>query len=479
MDKKNGPAGNDAAPPTSKEVTKSIRHRFAEGETSVMPLADVLRSRDRGPLLTQEPSAQHPNSDKTSIVATPEGLGPRRSAVSPHQQKTQVVALTAAQTALLSRTEPVPTQVAPERTAPQAKIPAPAERKEPTGRTTLAAISRTPDPATAATQPSLKPAKPSPLDELVNSGVHEAVGDDLEARPKTKLTQPALAAAPQAVALKNPARQRVANGCIVVFSCKGGSGATMLSLNTAFFGAKQGHTACIVDLDLQMGDALAALGLSPRYNIAQASSALADHVPLTKKLLPTHDSGVAVLSQVGTLDDMDKITPESMAALVLAVRQTFDVAIIDGVRDFSDNVLAVLDVAEKISIVTVQEVLAVRRARWAFSILRRIGFDPQDITIVLNRYSPQGDISLASIQTMFDPALVITVPQDTSSVTQSLNRGVPLLDGRGQTSVFQAVGQVCANAIYDDVPVDQGTSEGAPASKPLWQRIFKRSGDAP
>lgn len=470
MDKKKGPNAPDPAATTSPEVAKSIRHRFAEGETSVMPLADVLRSRDRGPLLSQNPPAGAPAGDKTQVVAIPAGLGPRRGSGPAHQQKTQVVQLTAAQSALLSRTEPAPTQVSPSPVRAAAAAATPAPRKEPSVRTTLAAINRTPDPSATATQPTA-PRAPSPLEDVVASSVAEVVAAKAQLPGKD-----APQTAPAPARAKGPLRQRVANGCIVVFSCKGGSGATMLSLNTAYQGAKDGYSACIVDLDLQMGDALAALGLSPRYNIAQASSALQDKAPLGKNLLPTHDSGVAVLSQVGALDDMDKVTPDSMAQLVLAVRQNFDITVIDGVRDFSDNVLAVLDVAEKITIVTVQEVLAIRRARWAFSILRRIGFDPQDITIVINRYTPSGDISLTSIQSMFDPALTLTVPQETGTVTQSLNRGVPLLESRTASPVTHAVGRVCSNAIYDDIPLEGGDPSSA-ASTPLWRRIFRRPGE--
>ncbi len=118
--------------------------------------------------------------------------------------------------------------------------------------------------------------------------------------------------------------------------------------------------------------------------------------------------------------------------------------VVDGVRDFSENVLAVLDVADKIAIVTLQEVLAIRRGRWAYGILRKIGFDPRDITVVVNRYNPQHQISLGTLRQMFDPATVLTVVREEALALQSLDRGTPLLDLNPRHLLTQNIAAVAA-----------------------------------
>jgi Flp pilus assembly CpaE family ATPase len=160
-----------------------------------------------------------------------------------------------------------------------------------------------------------------------------------------------------------------------------------------------------------------------------------------------HESGISVISQVGSLDDLDKIDAEALPTLVGDLRRLFDVLVIDGVRDFSDNVLAILDVADKIAIVTVQEVLAVRRARWAFNILRKIGYDPRDLTVVVNRYETPSEIPLKTIEKIFAPAVVLPVDNDSSLVRQSLNRGVPVGSLNAGHRLTKDVERIAANLI--------------------------------
>jgi Flp pilus assembly CpaE family ATPase len=260
---------------------------------------------------------------------------------------------------------------------------------------------------------------------------------------------------------------------LVFFSCKGGAGATALSLNVAHHYAREKQSTCIVDLDLQLGDALAALALQPRFTIAQAAQSVQKGDDVMATMLPSHASGVSVLSQVGSLDDLDQINSEGMAQLVEELRDTFDVIVVDGVRDYGDNVLAVLDVADKIAIVTVQEVLAIRRARWSFSILRKIGFDPKDITIVINRFDPSAEIPFLTIKRIFDPCVVLTVPSDGPLVLQSLNRGVPLQELGPNHTVTRNIGRLARNLAGDVVPEQ---NEVTAVRKPgFWKRLFGRS----
>ena len=274
-------------------------------------------------------------------------------------------------------------------------------------------------------------------------------------------------------------KRRVVNQVVVVFSCKGGAGATALAANAAHAAATNGQAACILDLDLQLGDALAAFGLQPKFSVAQAIGLLAERQSLTRNLLASHASGVHVLSQVGNLNDLERITPESMGTLLLALRQQFDAIFVDGVRDFGDNALAMLDSADKVVIVCVQEVLAIRRARWIFGILRKIGFEATDISLVVNRYNEGSDIPLASIRAMFEGAQVLPLGGDGVLVTQALNRGVPLAELRADHPLVDGMARISSHLLCDDPYAAESVETDAPpegAPQNFLRRMFKGKG---
>ena len=246
-------------------------------------------------------------------------------------------------------------------------------------------------------------------------------------------------------------------------------GATALSTNVAHYYATEKKRTVLVDLDLQLGDALAAMSLQPAMTIAKAMEEAQRGTSVSILPLPRHATGVSVLSQVGSLDDLDKISSEGISRFVEGLRTSFDTIVVDGVRDFSDNVLAVLDMADKIAIVTVQEVLAIKRARWAFGILRKIGFDGRDITVVVNRYVNDEMIPFATLKKMFDPAPVAVVPADGALVLQSLNRGTPLQELSPQNTVTRNIVRLAKNLLGEQVEEDAEATVVAKAS--FWDRL--------
>ena len=93
---------------------------------------------------------------------------------------------------------------------------------------------------------------------------------------------------------------------ISVFQAKGGVGATLLSSNLAGALLEGGKRVVLVDLDLQLGDALVFLDMSVRYTVTEV---LENMERLDRELLlaslAQHSSGLYVLSQGDRLEDSD------------------------------------------------------------------------------------------------------------------------------------------------------------------------------
>ena len=64
---------------------------------------------------------------------------------------------------------------------------------------------------------------------------------------------------------------------ITVFSTAYAVGKTLIAINMAAELARNRHTVCLIDLDLQFGDAASALRLTPEKTIADAEKSMREH----------------------------------------------------------------------------------------------------------------------------------------------------------------------------------------------------------
>lgn len=413
------------------------RRRFGDGETIVMPLADILRQREEQafePAERKDESAGSLNDrtltrGKTEIISAP--LHPRSPSLDIGGNATVVA------------------------------------------RPNFSASSRASERAPNVTPPGTSAT--SAADErtrvAVNPQVPAASRPTASAPAANVVVAPPSAKVPIADAPTSPSvaeRRQV----VAFFGSKGGTGATVLAMNMAHAYARDDLKTCVLDLDLQMGDALAAFGLQSSLVMSDAIQAVLRGEKIADGRLPTHAGGVSVVSQVGSVEDLERINPETLPRLIDALRVFNHTVLIDGLRDFSDNALAVLDAVDKVCLVVVQEVLSIRRARWIFSILRKLGFEPGDVVVVVNRFDAASDIPLESLKRMFEGAAISEITNDPRLALQSLNRGVPLQTLGPQQPITQSLYRLGRFLLGETVAPPIATQAARPVG--LWAKLFGR-----
>lgn len=230
----------------------------------------------------------------------------------------------------------------------------------------------------------------------------------------------------------------------VVFSCRGGSGATTLAVNTAAMVARAGRSVCVVDLDLQLGDVCTALDLaSPTSLSAVAREAHSLDAVSLRRRLAQHGSGICALSQAGHVDDLDPQLAARMPQLLTTLRANFDHVVVDGVRDFGDLSLAALEVATRILLVVTQDVPSVRRAARVLTLLQHLGIDDSKVALVLNRTVRRAAIDDAAIERALAKTIAARVRED-GRVGESLDAGALLVDVARSRPVVDDIAVVTA-----------------------------------
>jgi Flp pilus assembly CpaE family ATPase len=283
---------------------------------------------------------------------------------------------------------------------------------------------------------------------------------------------------------------------VVMFGCRGGAGTTTLAVNTALSLVKKGKRVCVVDLDLQLGDVFVALDMEPQSSIAAvAREASTIDAAALKRRLARHDSGIYALTQVGHIDDMDEGLAERMPALISTLTDNFDYVIVDGVRDFSDYALSVLDMADQIAMVLTQDVPSVRRAARAIQLFRRLGYNDSKLRLTLNRCERGSQVTDAHVSRALGMGVAAKVREDAKRAQAALNDGALIchvaptsrvakdIDAltevlrageRALASAAQTGGAVAAMAAYSGTGT--GTTERVAKSKSLFG-FLKRGGN--
>ena len=156
---------------------------------------------------------------------------------------------------------------------------------------------------------------------------------------------------------------------IVVFSAKGGSGKTLVSTNLALALLSGPHRVCLVDLDLEFGDAAICLQLAPSRNISDGIDLdLADEDNLTA-LLTSHSSGLdCVLAPINP-SDAERIPVSLVAELLARLRTRYDYVVVDTPSQFSEHVLEAFDAADHHVLVTTPEIPSLKNTRLTLDML--------------------------------------------------------------------------------------------------------------
>ena len=259
----------------------------------------------------------------------------------------------------------------------------------------------------------------------------------------------------------------VASKMIAFFGPKGGVGATSLAINVGGALARLRRAVVLADMDLQLGAIPVSLNLKPERSVGELiQEAVQSGGGPLETGLDRHASGVSFVAQGDRIEELAEITADRLPRFFDALGHMFEFVVVDGLRDFSDHAVSVMDLAHQIVLVATQDVPAIRAASRSLRIFRRLGYGPGRIKIVINRYHKRAPVTLDAIYNALGQPVDAVVRNDFPLVETALNHGVmvsELKPGAGLTRDVEALAQHLA-----------GMSGEATQSGGLFRRLFKR-----
>ncbi|WP_051292912.1 AAA family ATPase [Citrifermentans bremense] len=279
------------------------------------------------------------------------------------------------------------------------------------------------------------------------------------------LTRP-VPAAELVDAINKVARQRTAknlhaSNCGTVFSVyhpSGGVGTTTIAVNLAAMLAAQGHSTVLVDLNLYSGDVSAFLDLSPRYTLTDVMPKAGQiDASFLKSVIAPHPSGMHVLEGPTHMEEANQITTELLQEVIGVLRTTFEYTVIDTGGELFGCNLATFKLSDRILFATILTVPCLRTAKRYLTAMADVGFGPDRVKLVVNRYLPRDDIKISDAEKVLRTKAYHMLPNNYADLKTSVNKGVPLALYLPKSSFSKSMDQMARQLCQDSARLRTGT----------------------
>jgi septum site-determining protein MinD len=203
---------------------------------------------------------------------------------------------------------------------------------------------------------------------------------------------------------------------IVINSGKGGVGKTTTAINLGASLNKLNKDVIIVDANLNTPN----IGLQLGAPIVPITL---NHVLKGKaeieEAIYEHASGTKIVPSSLSVKELTKFNTKKLPAIAKQLGNLCDYVIFDSAAGFGEEVIAVLEAAEEIIIVTNPEMPAVTDALKAVKVARGMGKEINGV-IVTRHMNANYEMPLSSIKSMLETQIIGVIPED-KAVKEALN----------------------------------------------------------
>jgi len=242
---------------------------------------------------------------------------------------------------------------------------------------------------------------------------------------------------------------------IPILGPKGGTGKTLIATNLAVALAQRDLNVVLVDLDLQFGDIGLALGLSPEltlYDLMKAGPPF-DQEKVDAHLM-RHSSGVKVLIAPTRPDQASAVSIEYVREIYSTLRMMSDAVIVDTPPGFTPEVIATIDVSTEICMVGMLDSLSLKNTKLGLETLDMMGYDVENVALVLNRSDSRVGITLDDVSTIIGRVPDVFVPSD-REIPRSVNEGTPIVASKQQAPASKAFRKLADRYSRSSSPADK------------------------
>lgn len=229
---------------------------------------------------------------------------------------------------------------------------------------------------------------------------------------------------------ERPTQTPTEGTALALLGGKGGVGTTTVACNLADALARTADRSVIlVDLNLYMGDVAVTLDLKPDptalfflQRVAHADAQVLVDQP------QKHPRGFRVMGLDGDMESADPVSAEQVVFLIERLRQRYDFVVLDCGTNLTEVSMTACSTADRRLIVLTEQLAARLGARRRLLALRALDPERRNIHALLNRCQESDPEHLQRVEQSIGMPILATLANAWQEVSQSLERGVPLLE---------------------------------------------------
>jgi pilus assembly protein CpaE len=224
---------------------------------------------------------------------------------------------------------------------------------------------------------------------------------------------------------------------------KGGVGTTTMAVNFAAVLAQRKLSTVLIDLDWIGNDAAMQVGATPQYTLMEVAENLERMDQALFEGFVTRDPlGFFLVGPPDSLEQHGHFSDHMFREFATFLVEKYENIVVDGGRAVSNEVvLAAAQVSAAVFLVMDQEFPAIRNAQRYITFLMRMGFNQDQVKVVVNRYTRKTTSSMANLeqiqQTLNQPVFYGIPPSP--AVIAAINKSRPFVALREQAGDLDRV----------------------------------------
>ena len=277
---------------------------------------------------------------------------------------------------------------------------------------------------------------------LVRAGAHDVVPLPLDPQELETALDPIRRMVAEHGARPKAGHQKV----VAIIKSEGGVGATALLTQLAtLFAEKEsqsGRECCLLDLDVQFGDAALQLGLQPALtfsDLLEAGKRLDGD--MLRSVAAQHGSGLRVICAPREIMPLEMMTSDQLITIIDLATSEFGTVFIDLPANWTNWSLSLLARADMVLMVTELRVSSLHRARRQLDLLSSQDLHSLDVRVVINR-NERGffkNVSLADAERVLKKPVAFAIANDHDTMSQAIDRGVSLAEIKRRSALLKDI----------------------------------------
>ena len=265
---------------------------------------------------------------------------------------------------------------------------------------------------------------------------------------------------------------------ISIFSTTPGNGKTITAINLSVGLAMKGYKVCLADLDLQFGNVVNYLQLSPHKTLSEAQKvfkANPEYFNIEDFLIEyrNEDFSFSILPAPRFVSDAYQIDVLAVDDIIGKHLNNFDFVILDLNSAFSALNIAMLDLSTIINYVGAIDFLpALKNFKVGYDTLLRFEYEKQKIRLVENRADSQKLIQSDEVERLLGERFFHRLPNDYPSVSKSINSGKPLVIAAPESKLTKSFAELTAR-YTSNFDTKEESEDEQPVKKNLFSRTLK------